>query len=102
WIVGQGLHPDPIAQNRPARKRTRRVNRDDADRLTNRAVMQREFVNERGFARAWRARHADSQSAPRSREDRLQNLVRGWGIVLDLGDGGGEGGGIARRDWVDK
>ncbi len=66
------LHADAVAQNRPARVRTGRINRDNADSLIFLAIVFRQLVDQRALARSWGAGQADDSRLASVREERLE------------------------------
>ena len=80
------LHPDAVAEDRPARERRRGVHRDDADSLPARAGAPRERRRERRLARPRRAREARDAGAARRGEHGGEELREAGVPALRPGD----------------
>src|SRR3989442_8028918 len=79
-------HPDSISQDRAARVRRRRINRDDSDRLAVRSERPDEPVDQRALPHPRRAGEADYLSAARVRIDPREGLDRLRFVVLNQRD----------------
>src|ERR1700722_2831650 len=81
------LHADAVAENRAAREWTRRVHRDDADRLLLAAIMAGQAIYERALARARRAGDTDQIRIARVREHLAEDFFRFGRAIFNRGDG---------------
>jgi hypothetical protein len=77
------LHADAVAEDRTARLRTGRVNRNNADRLTLFAIVFGQLIDERALARAGRASHADDSRPAGMRKERFEQIRPAGTAVLD-------------------
>ena len=68
------LHANAVSENRPARIRTRRINRDDADRLLLFAILFGELIDERALARSRSASEPDDARLATMREECFEQL----------------------------
>ena len=91
-IGEMAAQPDSIAQDRPARKRARRIDRQDGNTLIGGPEPADELGGQRAFSHAGSARQGhDSGVAPMPVKG-FQERAGGWVPVLDPADepGGGE------------
>src|SRR5262245_60676334 len=97
-IVGEGLHPDSIAEDRSTGIRARRIDRDDPHSVASPAISERQFINQSRFPGPRRSRDTDRQAAPGMLEDRLQYLDSLSAIVFNPGDHASDRAHIACED----
>src|SRR5436309_1556317 len=97
-VESERLHAYAVAENSAARKRTRRINGDNADALVPLPVGERQLVNERGFASAGRACDAYDGCAPSAREDCLHQLGGILRPIFNLRNCAGNRAWLARND----
>src|ERR1700687_5106907 len=95
------LHADAIAQNRSARIRAGRVDRDNADALIFFAIVLGELIDQSALARSGGARQPDDSRLARVRKERLEQVGPAGRAVLDRRDGTRQGAGVARAQTVD-
>ena len=98
-VVGE---PDPVAEQRALRERARRVDRDDADRLPERAHVGDERRDQARLADAGRAGDADRVRAAGLRVQLAHERVRGRIAVLDERDRPRERARVARANALDQ
>jgi hypothetical protein len=84
------LHPDPVAQDRPAGERAGRVDREHADPLALAAVGAHQLVGQRGLAHAGRAGQPDDLGLAGVRGQRRGDLGQARVAVLDEADQPGD------------
>ena len=97
-VLGVRLHADAIAENRAAAVRTRRIDRDDADRAVGLSKLGDQPIDERALARAGRTRDADEirasgpgeQAADETRQRRAPRPRSGKSPARSRGDRGQE------------
>ena len=90
-------HAHPVAEQRAARERARRVHGDHGHALAARAILLRELRDERALARAGRAGDADDIRAPRTAEDRTYQIGARAILVFNQGNRPGDRPGVARE-----
>jgi hypothetical protein len=79
-------HADPVAEDRPARERRGRVDRDDADRAALLPERLRDPLDQGRLAGAGRAGDPDDPGAAGGRKETPQELRHAVGSALDLRD----------------
>ena len=79
------LHPDPVAEQRAAGDRARRIDRDDRDGPAGRPDLGDQRRHERGLAGAGRPGDPDEVRAPGRRVEPPQRGLGDRGPVLDRG-----------------
>ncbi len=88
-VRGVRLHAHAIAENRPASKRTGRIDGDDADGFAGLAGFGGEPIDERALARAGWAGDTNQVGAPGVRENVAYQAGGGLRFVFDQRDGAG-------------
>ncbi len=101
-IQGVRLHPDAVAQHRPASERARGIDGDDADPLALRAETRGQPVHECRLARARRSGDAEHVGPPQVRLHTAHDLRHARQAVLHPGDEAGEGQTITGEHAVDE
>ena len=94
-VAGVGLHPDPVAEDRPAGDRARRVDRDDRDRPAGPPDLGDERRDERRLAGAGRPGDPDEVGPAGARVEPAEGDLGDRGPVLDRGQEPGERAAIA-------
>ena len=90
------LHADAVPKDRAAGVRAGRINGDDANGFSARAIVSGEFIDERAFARAGRAGDSDQISAAGEGKELAQQVFGARIGIFDRGDGARNRAAIAR------
>ena len=95
------LHANAVAQNRSARVRAGRVDRDDADGLIFLAIVLGQLIDQRALARSGSASQTDDPRLARMRKERLEQIRPAGSAVLDGRDGASQRAGVAGAEASD-
>src|SRR4029077_13191470 len=90
-IASMSLHPDAIAEDRPARVRTCRIDRDNADLFLLRAIVSAQAIDKSAFAGAGSPGYSGEVGPPGARKNMPQQLLSFRQVVLNRGDCPGDG-----------
>jgi hypothetical protein len=96
-VAGVRLHPDAIAENRPTRERTRRIDGNHANGAIRRTNLCGQLVDERALTGARRTGDADNVGAAGTGIEAPDEIGAERRFVLDERDGARDRAGIARE-----
>jgi hypothetical protein len=95
------LHANAIAEDRAAGERRRRIDADDADLLSLRAVVRDHRIDDRRLPGARVARDADQVRLTGVREQRLQRVDRIGAAVIEIAHEARGGADVSGEDEID-
>jgi hypothetical protein len=101
-IGEQRGHPDPVAENRAARERRGRVDRDDGNRSSLVPEEPRKSLHQGALASPRRAGHPEPPGPAGAREELVQHPGRVCALVLDDRQQSGAGPLVALSEEVEQ